>query len=105
MESDLKTIKGIGDAVAAQLIAVGITTSAQLHALGAHEAYARMMQNGIRPHFIGYYALEMALQGRSWNDCTGVEKDRLRVRFDALKESSSGDSALIRELRNIGVMV
>lgn len=105
MESDLTTIKGIGVAVAGQLIAAGIRTSEELRAIGAHAAYGRMLQNGLRPHFIGYYALEMALQGRSWNDCTGVEKDRLRVRFDQLKSECAGDVGLIHELRAIGVMI
>lgn len=105
MESDLKTIKGIGDAVAGQLIAAGITSTKQLREMGAHAAYGRMMENGIRPHFIGYYALEMALQGRPWNDCKGAEKDRLKERFDELKSSIQSDGALIHELRAIGVMI
>lgn len=56
-----------------------------MRALGADETYARLLQNGMRPHFIGYYVLVMGLQGRPWNDCKGAEKKALRARFDAIK--------------------
>ena len=67
----------------------------------------RLLEHGSRPHFIAYYALVMALQGRPWNDCKGKEKDALRERFDALKEASKGvtsDAALDRALAEIGVL-
>jgi DNA transformation protein and related proteins len=44
-----------------------------------------LIASGERPHFIGYYALVMGLQGRRWNDCKGAEKQALRVKFDQLK--------------------
>jgi len=56
-----------------------------LRALGTDAAYAKLLASGERPHFIAYYVLEMALQGRPWNDCKGTEKDALRARFDGLK--------------------
>lgn len=52
--------------------------------MGTDAAYDRLLAAGTRPHFIAYYALEMALQGRPWNDCRGAEKAALRARFDAL---------------------
>ncbi len=84
MESDLTAIRNIGPATASALIAAGIPDAATLHRIGAHEAYRALLQSGERPHFIGYYVLCMALQGRPWNDCKGAEKDDLRARFDAL---------------------
>ena len=54
--SDLTTIRNIGPAQEKALI-------------GADEA--RLLQSGSRPHFIMYYVLHMALQGRPWNDCKG----------------------------------
>lgn len=83
----ISTIKYLGPAMEAAFKAVGITTAAQLHDLGADAAYGRLLQNGTRPHFIGYYALYMALMGRPWNDCKGAEKLALRVKFDALKSA------------------
>ena len=84
MDSDLVSISNIGPATAKALIAAGIADAATLRATGAHEAYRALLRAGERPHFIGYYVLQMALQGRPWNDCKGDEKAALRVRFDAL---------------------
>ncbi len=81
----ISTIKHLGPAMEAQFNAAGIATADELRDLGADDAYKRLLQNGTRPHFIGYYALHMALQGRPWNDCKGAEKAALRVSFDALK--------------------
>lgn len=71
----------------AEFNAAGIETAEQLRDLGADAAYKQLLENGTRPHFIGYYVLHMALQGRPWNDCKGEEKKALRVKFDALKAS------------------
>lgn len=67
----------------------GIHTANDLRALGADKAYLRLLNSGARPHFIGYYALVMGLQGRPWNDCKGKEKTQLRARFDALKAKAN----------------
>lgn len=83
--SALTTIPNIGPATAAMLTKVGITTAEHLREMGADAAYVRLMEQGTRPHFIGYYVLHMALQGRPWNDCKGEEKKAMRLRFDALK--------------------
>ena len=64
--------------------AAGIMTAEQLRDLGADVAYKQLLENGPRPHFIGYYVLHMALQGRPWNDCKGDEKAQLRKTFDAM---------------------
>ncbi len=84
---------------------VGITSAEELHAIGADAAYKRLLQGGQRPHFIGYYVLHMALQGRPWNDCKGSEKAELRGKFDALK-SDAGTTVLVgieAELERLGV--
>ena len=72
--SDLTTIRNIGPAFESELIAAGIKTADQLREIGADAAYGRMLETGTKPHFIGYYVLVMALQGRPWNDCKGDEK-------------------------------
>lgn len=85
--------------------AAGIPDAETLRSIGPDEAYARLLRNGTKPHFIGYYVLVMGLQGRPWNDCKGDEKKALRIRFDAIKAHSfdSGLSALERALDDIGV--
>lgn len=85
--SAISSIKNLGPAMEAEFNAAGIMTAEQLRDLGADTAYARLLENGTRPHFIGYYVLHMALQGRPWNDCKGDEKVALRTKFDALKNT------------------
>lgn len=83
----------------------GIDSAEALRALGTDAAYARLLQSGSKPHFISYYVLEMALQGRPWNDCRGEEKARLRIRFDQLKaENTPKTNAMDAILDEIGVI-
>ena len=101
----LTTLRNIGPAFEKELTDAGITTAEDLLAIGADAAYARLLENGVRPHFIAYYVLHMALQGRPWNDCKGDEKAALRKTFDQLKSKShdSGKAEIERILDQIGV--
>lgn len=101
--SDLTEIPNIGPATARSLIAAGIPDADTLRRIGAHEAYRALLIAGERPHFIGYYVLQMGLQGRPWNDCRGAEKAALRVQFDALvaqtrQTTPTGIEAALREI-------
>lgn len=86
----------------------GIDTAEHLRDLGPDEAYFRSLQTGGKPHFIGYYALVMGLQGRPWNDCQGAEKIDLQKRFNAIKARLSGKdkgrSEMEAALNKIGVI-
>lgn len=87
MATDLTTLHNIGPAMAETFAKAGVHSVETLRALGTDAAYAKILATGARPHFIVYYVIEMALQGRPWNDCKGAEKAALRVRFDAIKAS------------------
>ncbi len=102
----LSSIRNIGPAFEASLNAAGIMTAEELREMGADAAYAKLLQAGHRPHFIGYYVLHMALQGRPWNDCKGDEKKALRVKFDKIKAGSFDQerSELEKFLNEIGVV-
>lgn len=90
--------------MAAALRSAGIESAEHLRALGADKAYAALIASGVRPHFIGYYALAMGLQGRPWNDCQGAEKAELRRRFDALVTAGKPQtSQLAKALDELGV--
>ena len=84
MRDPVTAIRNIGPASVALFDRAGLTTAEQVRTLGADAAYARLIATGTRPHFIGYYALVMGLQGRPWNDCKGAEKAALRQRFDTI---------------------
>ncbi|MCT4609954.1 MAG: TfoX/Sxy family protein [Pelagimonas sp.] len=85
MSTPISSLRNLGPAVEQELIRAGIPDAETLRDAGAHEAYRKMLLSGTKPHFIGYYVLHMALQGRPWNDCKGAEKDALRASFDSLK--------------------
>jgi hypothetical protein len=104
--SAISSIRNLGPATEAAFAKAGITTAEELQAMGADEAYRRWLLAGLQAHFIGYYVLVMALQGRPWNDCKGEEKKALRVKFDALvaQTNSKGRSELEAALDFFGVV-
>ena len=87
-------------------VKAGIESAEALRDLGTDAAYAKLLQSGERPHFIGYYIIEMGLQGRPWNDCKGKEKERLRLRFDELvaKNFNRDLAGFEKILNEIGVI-
>lgn len=89
MSTAISSIRNLGPAMEAAFARAGVDSAEDLRALGTDAAYAKLLASGERPHFIVYYVLDMALQGRPWNDCKGAEKDALRVRFDALKAQAA----------------
>lgn len=91
MSDPVSSIRNLGPASEAGFARAGMTSAAQVHDLGPDAAYARLLRAGTRPHFIGYYALVMGLQGRPWNDCKGAEKEALRQRFDAIVAAAKHD--------------
>ena len=109
MSAPVSSIRNLGPASDAAFARAGITTAEQLRDLGPDAAYERLVRSGARPHFIGYYAMVMGLQGRPWNDCRGKEKADLRARFDTIcarariTGGSDPSSTLAAELDRIGV--
>jgi len=106
MATPVSSIRNLGPATEAAFARVGINSAEELRDIGADTAYGRLLDNGQRPHFIGYYVIVMALQGRPWNDCKGAEKIALRARFDALKAARHDDGRARLEsiLDRIGVI-
>jgi len=106
LSEPVSSIRNLGPASEALFARAGIHDAQTLRDLGADAAYIKLLKFGTRPHFIGYYALVMGLQGRPWNDCQGVEKSELRRRFDAIKSGGhdKGRSELEAALNRIGVV-
>lgn len=104
-DEPVSSIRNLGPRSEAMFARAGIHTAAELRALGADAAYRRLIETGTRPHFIGYYALVMGLQGRPWNHLDEREKDELRARFDALVASTGPGrlTELERALDALGV--
>ena len=109
MNTPISTIRNLGPAMEAAFANAGVPDAETLRRLGAHEAYRKLLETGTQPHFIGYYVLHMALQGRPWNDCKGDEKTALRRAFDQLKaevrtSDAHADSAFEATLDALGVV-
>ncbi|KAJ55609.1 competence protein TfoX [Actibacterium mucosum KCTC 23349] len=106
MSDPVSSIRNLGPAMEAACARAGIHSADTVRELGPDETYARLIQSGTQPHFIGYYVLVMGLQGRPWNDCKGKEKADLRKRFDAIKARvRPGPLAGIEKILNeIGVV-
>jgi hypothetical protein len=106
MASPVSSIPNLGPATEAAFAKAGILTAERLRELGPDEAYLRLLESGVQPHFIGYYVIVMGLQGRPWNDCRGDEKAALRKRFDAIKAKvpKKGRSELEAALDFLGVV-
>ncbi|SDJ42222.1 TfoX/Sxy family DNA transformation protein [Aliiruegeria lutimaris] len=104
MPTPVSSIRNLGPAMEEACSRAGIGSAEELRALGADETYRRLLEAGTRPHFIGFYVIEMGLQGRPWNDCKGKEKDALRRRFDAIvaRSRESGLTEMERFLDQIG---
>ncbi|MBL1436552.1 MAG: TfoX/Sxy family DNA transformation protein [Rhodobacteraceae bacterium] len=89
MADPVSSIRNLGPASDKNFARAGIKGAEALRELGADAAYAKLLNAGTQPHFIGYYALVMGLQGRPWNDCQGAEKVALRVKFDKIKAKNT----------------
>lgn len=105
MPDALTSVRNIGPAMAEAFRKAGIRDADTLRTLGTDAAYRKLLESGHRPHFIAYYVIEMGLQGRPWNDCTGAEKAALRARFDRLKADAwdPADSAFEAAMDAIGI--
>ncbi|MEM7498079.1 MAG: TfoX/Sxy family DNA transformation protein [Pseudomonadota bacterium] len=92
-DAPVTAIRNIGPRMREAFEEAGITTAGQLRAMGADEAYARLIAAGNRPHFLAFTAVVLGLMGRPWNDYTPEEKTALRTRYDALRSGSGHGAA------------
>ena len=65
MTEPVSAIRNLGPSTEAIFASAGVTSAEQLRELGTDEGYRLVLENGTRPHFIGYYALAMGLQVNS----------------------------------------
>lgn len=105
MPTPVSSIRNLGPAFEQACSEAGVLSAEALREMGADAAYAKLLRTGTKPHFIGYYVLVMALQGRPWNDCKGEEKAALRKKFDAIKAANKASplNTIDQMLDDIGV--
>lgn len=108
MRQPISSIRNLGPKTDAHFRAIGIDSADQLRAIGAFEGYRKLLENGMRPHFIGFYCIYLGLQNRPWNDMDAAEKSALRIEFDALvaevRAQHPGRLELEQALNRLGVL-
>ena len=62
MATPISSIRNIGPATEQEFARAGVHSAEQLREMGTDAAYAKLLQSGSRPHFIGFYIIEMGLQ-------------------------------------------
>jgi DNA transformation protein and related proteins len=107
MNRPVSALPNLGPRSEAAFAHAGIGSAEELQALGADEAYRRLLESGVRPHFMGYCAVALGVEGRGWSAFDPAEKAGLRRRFDAIKRAAlaarPADAALEAALDRIGV--
>jgi hypothetical protein len=88
MSRPVSSLPNLGPKSDAAFARAGLHSAEEVAALGADAAYLRLLADGVRPHFIGFCALALGLQGRPWTDLEPAEKPALRRRFEALKAAA-----------------
>lgn len=99
----VSALRNLGPRSDAAFARAGIASADTLVALGPDAAYRALLAAGTRPHFIGYLAVAMAIEGRDWRDTTPDEKAALRALFDSLRAEKADHSALEAELDRLGL--
>ena len=75
-------MRNLGPASARMLVEAGISSEAQLRALGAVAAYEAVQRTGCRPSLNLLWALEGALTDRDWKAVSRDERTALLLRLD-----------------------
>ncbi len=79
-ERSVTELKNIGKVLGRRLAAIGVTTRADLEAMGAPRGYRRLCsleQQGL-PVCYNLYSLQAALDDRDWRSLDDTTKERLR---------------------------
>lgn len=82
MESDLQTLKNLGNTSVNWLRAVGITSRDELARIGPVAAYNRIRDRGIRVSKVLLYSLHGALLDTHWNELSADLKQQLITEAD-----------------------
>ena len=79
-ERSVTELKNIGKVLGRRLAAIGVTTRADLEALGAPRGYQRLceLEQHRLPVCYNLYSLQAALDDRDWRSLDDATKERLR---------------------------
>lgn len=84
---EISQLRGLGPKSEETLSAIGITTRAELAAVGAVPAYLRLIEAGkIKPNLNYLYALVGGLEDRTWLEVAREDKARLLMELEGYRE-------------------
>lgn len=76
--NDLKEIKNFGPYMVRIMNLIGIYSKEDLLASDYIKIKQDLIKAGISPHLNIFYAIEMGLQDKRWNDITSEEKSEIK---------------------------
>lgn len=84
---EISQLRGLGPKSEEALNAIGITTKAELAAVGAVPAYLRLIDAGhIKPNLNYLYALVSGLEDHAWLDVAREDKACLLMELEGYRE-------------------
>jgi hypothetical protein len=76
--NDLSELKNFGPYMVRILNQIGIYSKDDLLQADLRGIYQALQEQGIKPHLLIFYSIEMGLQNRKWSDIGEEEKRRIR---------------------------
>jgi DNA transformation protein and related proteins len=89
-QTPIADLPGLGPKSAAWLAQIGVHNRGELERIGSIEAMLRLDAAGIRVSLNLLYALEGALQNRSWQDIARSQKSELILALDCARDCAKG---------------
>ncbi len=81
----------------------GFSSAEEIYETGLEESYRRIVEAGMRPHFMAFLAFAAGLEGRSWNGHSDEEKEELRLLHNQIVNEKSPKSELEAFMNKIGL--
>ncbi len=76
--NELSELKNFGPYMVRILNQIGIYSKNDLLQADLREIYHALQEQGIKPHLLIFYSIEMGLQNRKWSDIGEAEKRRIQ---------------------------
>jgi hypothetical protein len=76
--NDLSELKNFGPYMVRILNQIGIYSKDDLLQADLRGIYQALQEQGIKPHLLIFYSIEMGLQNRKWSDILEEEKRRIQ---------------------------
>ncbi len=92
--SDLRRALNLGPTSTQWLLDAGITSLAQVRALGVSGVFEKLLQKGLSPSLNLAYALEGALQNCHWQKLSAATRGQLILAIDAVRQRNKQESDL-----------